>query len=222
MKTRCSSSGRTYRASRSSPVTQTSPTAIRSGYESSTRLKCRCTSCTPSTSKRGSCSLSSSRPPASSAPRVTSGRPGSLAMPCATSIRKPSTPRSSQKRSVRSRSAATSGLDQSRSGCSAANRCRYHWPSGTRVQAGPPKRDCQLFGGSAPSSPVPSRKTYRRRAGLAGSATAATKLAWRSESWLGTRSMVTFSPCWCASATSASKPARSPRAGSTSRGSATS
>ena len=71
-----------------------------------------------------------------------SGRPGGLAMPCATSMRKPSTPRSSQNRSVFSRSSNTSGLSQFRSGCSASNRCRYHWPglpsgSTTRVQARP-------------------------------------------------------------------------------------
>lgn len=44
-----------------------------------------------------------------------------------------------------------------------ANRCRYHWPgvpsaSVTRVQAGPPKTEGQLFGGSSPCAPLPSRK----------------------------------------------------------------
>ncbi|CFE41199.1 Uncharacterised protein [Mycobacterium tuberculosis] len=92
-----------------------------------------------------------------------SGRPGGLAMPCATSMRKPSTPRSSQKRSVFSKSSRISGLSQFRSGCSVSKRCRYHWPglpsgSRTRVQAGPPNTDSQLFGGSDPSGPRPSRK----------------------------------------------------------------
>ena len=51
---------------------------------------------------------------------------------------------------------------QSKSGCDESKRCRYHWPgvpsaSMTRVQAGPPKTDSQLFGGSSPCSPLPSR-----------------------------------------------------------------
>ncbi|MBY8853342.1 hypothetical protein K7G98_35975, partial [Saccharothrix sp. MB29] len=41
----------------------------------------------------------------------------------------------------------------------AANRCRYHWPSGTRVHAGPPNWLGQLLGGAEPSKPPPSRKT---------------------------------------------------------------
>ena len=84
-----------------------------------------------------------------------SGRPGGLDMPWATSMRNPSTPRSSQNRSVFSRSSKISGFSQFRSGCSASNRCRYHWPglpsgSSTRVQAGPPNTDTQLFGGCRP------------------------------------------------------------------------
>jgi len=39
-----------------------------------------------------------------------SGSPGGLAMPCATSMRNPSTPRSSQNRSVFSRSSKISGF----------------------------------------------------------------------------------------------------------------
>ena len=54
---------------------------------------------------------------------------------------------------MRSNSSRTAGLSQLKSGWEESNRCRYHWPgvpSGlvTRVQAGPPKWDCQLFGGS--------------------------------------------------------------------------
>ena len=92
----------------------------------------------------------------------------SFARPCATSTRNPSTPRSDQKRSVSSKSARTSGFDQSRSGCSGANRCRYHCPSGTRVQALPPKFDTQSLGGSSPESPDPSRNTYRARSAEPG------------------------------------------------------
>ena len=90
---------------------------------------------------------------------VMSGSPSGFAMPCATSMRNPSTPRSSQNRSVFSRSSTTSGLSQFRSGCSASKMCRYHWPglpsaSMIRVHAGPPKMLGQLFGGCAPSSPA--------------------------------------------------------------------
>ena len=43
----------------------------------------------------------------------------------------------------------------------------------TRVQAGPPKWDCQLLGGSSPSGPLPSRKMNMSRSGLpAGAARA--------------------------------------------------
>ena len=88
-----------------------------------------------------------------------SGRPSALASPWATSIRKPSTPSSNQNRIVSSNSACTSGLVQSRSGCSGVNRCRYHWPgrpsaSVTRVQAGPPKPLVQSLGGSLAVGPA--------------------------------------------------------------------
>ena len=81
----------------------------------------------------------------------------------ATSIRKPSTPRSSQNSRIASNSARTSGLDQLRSGCSGAKTWRYHWPgapSGSVIlaQAGPPKTLGQLFGGSSPFGPRPSTK----------------------------------------------------------------
>ena len=65
-------------------------------------------------------------------------------------------------------SSQTSGCSQLRSGCSGANRCRYHSPSATRVQAEPPKIDCQPFGGSSPSAPLPGRNQKRRRAGGSG------------------------------------------------------
>ncbi len=98
------------------------------------------------------------------APAGASGRPGTLTRPCATSIRKPSTPRSSQNRSTDSISSPTSGLVQSKSGWVVSNRWRYHWPglpsaSVTRVQAGPPKLLRQLLGASSPFSPAPSRNT---------------------------------------------------------------
>ncbi len=90
-----------------------------------------------------------------------SGSARSLARPWATLTRKPATPRSDQKRSVVRKSVRTSGWSQFRSGCSGANRRRYHCPSGSRVHAGPPKQETQSVGGSEPSGPRPSRKTYR-------------------------------------------------------------
>ncbi|SKX95419.1 Uncharacterised protein [Mycobacteroides abscessus subsp. abscessus] len=106
--------------------------------------------------------------------------------------------------------------------------CRYHWPgvpsaSVTRSHAGPPKMLTQLFGGSSPFSPRPSRKMYRARSGLPGPAASASMNHWCwSLVWLGTRSIVTRISRSCASAISSSKVARSPKSGSMSRGSETS
>ena len=91
-----------------------------------------------------------------------SGRPASLTMPWATSTRKPSTPRSSQKRSTERISSQTSGFSQLRSGCFVSKRCRYQSPGEpsalvVRVQAGPPKMDFQLFGAAFPS-PEPATR----------------------------------------------------------------
>ena len=67
----------------------------------------------------------------------------------------------------------TSGLAQLKSGCSGANRCRYHSPgvpSGALVlvQAGPPKMDCQSFGGRSPPGPRPGRNQNLARSAEAG------------------------------------------------------
>ena len=71
----------------------------------------------------------------------TSGSSGSLPMRCTTSTRKPSTPRSSQKRSTSCIASTTSGLSQLRSGCSGRKRCRYYWPvASSQVHAGPPPK----------------------------------------------------------------------------------
>ena len=85
----------------------------------------------------------------------------------------PSAPRSNQNRRMSSNSARTAGLAQLKSGCSGANRCRYHSPgvpSGSviRVQAGPPKIDCQSFGGSSPPAPRPGRNQNRSRSAEPG------------------------------------------------------
>ena len=66
---------------------------------------------------------------ASSSAWLGSGSVRSFVSMWATSMRKPSTPRSDQNRSVRTKSSRTSGLSQLRSGCSTAKKCRYHWPS---------------------------------------------------------------------------------------------
>ncbi len=83
-------------------------------------------------------------------------------MRCTTSIRNPSTPRSSQNRSVSSIASRTSSFDQSRSGWFGVNRWRYHDAVGSsHVQAGPcDSAACQLLGGVSGS---PSRQTYQSR-----------------------------------------------------------
>ena len=135
----------------------------------------------------------------------------------------PSAPRSSQNRSTSSNSARTSGLAQLKSGCSGANRCRYHSPgvpsgSVTRVQAGPPKIDCQSFGGRSPPGPRPGRNQNRSRSAEPGPAASA---AWNqgcwSEPWFGTMSMMILMPSACASPISASASASVPKTGSMSR-----
>ena len=99
------------------------------------------------------------RPPPRPGRRV--GQRRVLGKACATSMRKPSTPRSNQNRRMSSNSARTSVLSQLRSGCLGSNRCRYHSgpPSAsvTRVQARPPKTLRQSLGGSRPSGPLPSQ-----------------------------------------------------------------
>ena len=144
---------------------------------SSSARQDRYTSCTRSWSHIGPVwkKLSGSASGPASTRGSRSGSPGALISECATSTRKPSAPRSSQNRSTDRNSSRTSGFSQFQSGCLVSNRCRYHWPgvpSGlvVRVQAGPRKQDSQLFGGSSPCSPRPSRKMYRSRSGEPGAA----------------------------------------------------
>ena len=93
-----------------------------------------------------------------------SGSAGSLPMRCTTSARKPSTPRSSQKRSTSCIAATTSGLSQLRSGCWGRKVCRYHCPvASSHVHAGPPPKAAgQLLGGR---SGAPSCQRYQSRFG---------------------------------------------------------
>ena len=125
-------------------------------------------------------------------------------------MRTPSAPRSNQNRSTSSNSSRTFGLSQLRSGWPGANRCRYHSPavpSGflVRVQAGPPKMDDQLFGGSSPCSPRPGRNQNRSRTAAPGPASSASlNHGFASEQWLGTMSTMIRMPSACASWISAS------------------
>ena len=138
-------------------------------------------------------------------------------------MRKPSTPISSQNRNVFSKSAATSGLFQLRSGWLESNRCKYHWPSATLVHAEPLKIDCQLFGGSSPFSPLPSKKWNRARSGdPLGELSAALNQAWSAEKWLGTMSAINLIPWLCAASIKAFASLNVPNRGSTSLGSETS
>ena len=120
-------------------------------------------------------------------------------------------------------SARTSGLAQLKSGCSGANRWRYHSPgdpSGSviRVQAGPPKMDCQSFGGRSPAGPRPARnQNLARSADPGGAASAVRNHGCWSDPWLGTMSMMILIPSSCASAMSASASASVPNTGSMSR-----
>ena len=197
-------------------ATHASATAVRGGsYSSSTARHSAYTSCT---SSRSSIGWVPSIGSASSAALLGNGSLRSLVSMWATSTRKPSTPRSAQNRSVRTKSARTSGCAQFRSGCSTAKWWRYHCPSATRSQAGPPNIETQSVGGCSPSGPVPSRKTYRSRAAEPRPAASASwNQAWSSEVWLGTMSTTTRMPCACSRSTRASKSARVPRRGSTSR-----
>ena len=119
-----------------------------------------------------------------------SGSPAALNSPCATSMRRPSTPRSNQNRSTSSNIGRRRGSRQFQSGCSGANRCRYHSrdcrPARvTRVQAGPPNTLGQLFGGSrrpgrgpAEVEQRPLRAARARPRGPPGTAGARSRRGW--------------------------------------------
>ena len=81
--------------------------------------------------------------------------------------------------------------------------------------------DSQLFGGSSPAGPRPSRKWNSSRAGSpTGDATAWVNQACSVEAWLGTTSTTIRRPSSCARRISVSASARVPKLGSMSRGSA--
>ena len=165
-------------------------------------------------------SSSDFEPPMCESATATFGKPWRLIIPCATSILKPAAPRSSQKRKTSSNISRTFSLSQLRSGCDESKMCKYHWPSSPfgsvmRVQELPPKTDCQLFGGSSPFLPRPSRNIYISRSGDPGAAfKAALKNSCSLDEWFGTKSTMIRMPCFFASATRLSKSARVPKSGS--------
>jgi hypothetical protein len=92
-----------------------------------------------------------------------------------------------------------------------------------RVHAGPPKMDCQPFGGSRPSVPRPGRNQKRSRAVEPGPfCSASTNQGCAVEQWFGTTSTMTRMPSLCASPISSSASASVPNTGSIARWSATS
>ena len=112
----------------------------------------------------------------------------------------------------------TSGFHQLRSGCCGRNECRYHWPvASSKVHALPARGNelIQLLGGEP--SGRESAQTYQSRLGLSLEERDSRNQGWRSEVWLGTRSITTRMPRAWASATSRSKSSRVPKTGSTSQ-----
>jgi hypothetical protein len=109
-----------------------------------------------------------------------------LAMPWATSMRKPSTPRSSQNRIVGLEVVEHLGVGEVQVGLLGAKMCRYHWPSSTRLHAGPPKTDGQLFGGSRRPAPAVAEQVAPARATPARPPAPASNHRAGAEVWLGT------------------------------------
>ena len=158
-----------------------------------------------------------------------SGRPGGLAMPCATSMRNPSMPRSSQNRSVFSRSSNDLGVVPVQVGLLGVEEVQVPLAGiavglDDRVHAGPPKIDTQLFGGWAPAGPaaVAEDVALALVAARAGGQRGLKPGVCAELVWLGTRSIVTLMPSACAASVKPSQRVEPPNSGSTSRGSATS
>ena len=110
-------------------------------------------------------------------------------------MRKPSTPRSSQKRRVSSIASARSGSSKFRSGWPAVNSWRYHWSvGGSFVHAAPARAKAEREASGGPPPGPPSRQTYQLRLGSSREDREAWNHGWRSEEWLGTQSMMTLIP----------------------------
>jgi len=135
-----------------------------------------------------------------------------------TSIRKPSTPRSSHQFIMSKTARRTSGFSQLRSGCLRLKMWRkYSRLAASYCQAGPEKADPQ-FVGSAPGVPGswPSRAgrhQYQSRFGLSGSRELSNQ-ACSSEVWLTTRSMTSLMPRSWSSSMSLSMSSSVPNSGS--------
>ena len=131
-------------------------------------------------------------------------------------MRKPSTPRSSQKRSVSSIASASSGLPQLRSGCSTVNSWRYHWPVAPSCsQTEPARAKVETSSSGGPPPGAPSRQMYQSRLGSSRDEREAANHGCWSEEWFGTQSMITRMPRAWASATRRSKSSSVPKTGST-------
>ena len=91
--------------------------------------------------------------------------------------------------------ASTAGLSQLRSGCSAMNECRYHWPvCSSNVHAGPTASNAETQSLGGPPPGAPSRHTYQSRFGSSRAERDAWNHGWRSEVWFGTQSSTTRMP----------------------------
>ena len=113
----------------------------------------------------------------------------------------------------------TSGFHQLRSGCSGSEGVQVPLAGGLVEGPGPSAREgtalTQLLGGEP--SGRESAQTYQSRLGLSLEERDSRNQGWRSEVWLGTRSITTRMPRAWASATSRSKSSRVPKIGSTSQ-----
>ena len=134
----------------------------------------------------------SASPRRGGAPGSLSPSAGSLPILWTTSIRKPSTPRRSQKRSTSCMASATAGSSQLRSGCSGRNECRYHCPVrlvDASTPAPPAENESPVVRRAVPRSPdVPGRR------GLSRPTRDSANHGWRSDVWLGTKSNSTRRP----------------------------
>ena len=191
----CSSSGRRYRANRSMLGSHTSPTSTRG------RRRRRRSAPAPvdlvhlvavQPDARRCCRGRGSRVAGVGQRRVLDQRRRE-------SMRTPSTPRSNQNRRTSSNSARTSGCSQLRSGCSGANRCRYHCPGGRRRRPRPGRAAEALTASRSAAARRPRRgragtRTASRSGARLGAPAPPGTTGARSEMWLGTTSTMVRMP----------------------------
>ncbi len=141
---------------------------------------------------------------------------GSLPMALMTSMRNPSTPRSSQNRRTSCWASSTSGLAQFRSGCSGRKRWSQYWPVvSSSVHADPPSvNDAVQFVGGPPPGAA-SAQMNQSRLGFVRLLRDSTNHGWSLETWLGTKSTISLIPRSCRPVTTRSKSSKVPKTGST-------